>query len=121
MPSISRRIRSKLTSDAFAARMRQVRIPPDALDAAKVALQAIQVSTDAFPPLKSVVSAALVLVEMTEKIKSNKEACKHIERAAQIVQDSWRQTKDFNVELPPEVERSVVEIEMYVLVFMHFH
>ncbi|KAJ6470027.1 hypothetical protein C8R45DRAFT_1078610 [Mycena sanguinolenta] len=91
MPSITRRIHSNLTSDAFAARMRRVQIPPDASDAAKVALQAIQASTDAFPPLKSVVSAALVLVEMSE--------------------DIWRQTKDFNVELPAEVERSVAEIE----------
>ncbi|KAJ6467275.1 hypothetical protein C8R45DRAFT_1219091 [Mycena sanguinolenta] len=112
MPSITRRIRSNLTSDAFAAKMRRVRIPPDALDAAKVALQAIQASTDAFPPLKSVVSAALVLVEMTEKITSNKAECERLaERAAQIVQDIWRQTKDFNVELPAEVERSVAEIE----------
>ncbi|KAJ6458516.1 hypothetical protein C8R45DRAFT_558995 [Mycena sanguinolenta] len=112
MPSITRRIRSNLTSDAFAARMRRVQIPPDASDAAKVALQAIQASTDAFPPLKSVVSAALVLVEMSERIKSNKAECEHLtERAAQIVQDIWRQTKDFNVELPAEVERSVAEIE----------
>ncbi|KAJ6453313.1 hypothetical protein C8R45DRAFT_1192914 [Mycena sanguinolenta] len=112
MPSITRRIRSTLTSDTFAARMHQVWIPPDALDAAKVALQAIQASTDAFPPLKSVVSAALVLVEMTERIKSNKEVCKHLaERAAQIMQDIWRQTKDFNDELPAEVERSVVDTE----------
>ncbi|KAJ6470017.1 hypothetical protein C8R45DRAFT_1218393 [Mycena sanguinolenta] len=111
MSSITRRIRSKLTSDAFAARMRQVRIPPDAFDTTKVALQAIQVSTDAFPPLKSVVSAALVLVEMIEKIKSNKEACEHLaERAAQIVQDIWRQTKDLSVH-SAEVERSVAEIE----------
>ncbi|KAJ6458543.1 hypothetical protein C8R45DRAFT_1031880 [Mycena sanguinolenta] len=112
MPSITRRIRSNLTSDAFAAKMRRVRIPPDALDAAKVALQAIQASTDAFPPLKSVVSAALVLVGMSERIKSNKAECERLaERAAQLVQDIWRQTKDFNVELPAEVERSVVEIE----------
>ncbi|KAJ6469870.1 hypothetical protein C8R45DRAFT_1104988 [Mycena sanguinolenta] len=113
MPSITRRIRSTLTSDAFAARMCQLRIPPDALDTAKVALQAIQASADACLPLKSAVSVALVLVEMTEKIKSNKEAGKHLaERAAQIVQDIWRQTKDFNIELPAEVEGTVVEIEM---------
>ncbi|KAJ6470002.1 hypothetical protein C8R45DRAFT_1105087 [Mycena sanguinolenta] len=112
MPSITRRVRSNLTSDEFTARMRRVRIPSDAFDATKVALQAIQASTDAFPPLKSVVSAALVLVEMTEKIKSNKAECERLaERAAQIVRDIWRQTKDFNVELPAEVEKSVVEIE----------
>ncbi|KAJ7191695.1 hypothetical protein GGX14DRAFT_481046 [Mycena pura] len=49
---------------------------------------------------------------MSEKIKSNKRECEHLaERSAQIVQDIWRQTKDFNVVLPAEVERSVVEIE----------
>ncbi|KAJ6469883.1 hypothetical protein C8R45DRAFT_1078552 [Mycena sanguinolenta] len=116
MPSITRRIRSKLTSEAVAARMRQVRIPPDASDAAKVALQAIQASTDAFPPLKSVVSAALVMLEMTERVGLNKAECEHLaERAAQIVQDIWRHTKDFNVELPAEVQRSVVEIETLFL------
>ncbi|KAJ6469904.1 hypothetical protein C8R45DRAFT_426530 [Mycena sanguinolenta] len=109
MPPIIRRIRSKLTSDVFAARMRQVRF---ASDATKVVLKAIQASTDACPPLKSVVSVALVLVEMTERIKSNKAECERLaERAAQIVQDIWRQTKDFNVELSAEVQKSVAEIE----------
>ncbi|KAJ6467302.1 hypothetical protein C8R45DRAFT_1106075 [Mycena sanguinolenta] len=103
MPPKTRRIRFTLTSDAFAARMRQVRI---ASDATKVALKAIQASTDAFPPLKSI---------------SNKAECERLaERAAQIVQDIWRQTKDFNVELPPEVERSVVEIEMLFRIIQNF-
>jgi hypothetical protein len=58
----------------------------------------------------------------SQRIKSNKGECERLaERAAQIVQDIWRQTKDFNVELPAEVERSVVEIETYVLIFVHFH
>ncbi|KAJ7846364.1 hypothetical protein B0H14DRAFT_935700 [Mycena olivaceomarginata] len=84
----------------------------DAFDATKVALKAIQASTDACAPLKSGVSAVLVLLEMSERIKSNKTACEQLaERAAQIVQDIWRQTKDFDVMLPAEVERSVVEIE----------
>ncbi|KAF8207861.1 hypothetical protein K438DRAFT_1755262 [Mycena galopus ATCC 62051] len=109
MPSITRRIRSTLTSDAFAARMRQVlsnQIASDAFDATKVVLKAIQASADACAPLKSGVSAALVLLEMSEllpgaksqRIKSNKGECEHLaERAAQIVQDIWRQTKDFNM------------------------
>ncbi|KAF8177818.1 hypothetical protein K438DRAFT_2181262 [Mycena galopus ATCC 62051] len=114
MASITRRIRTTLTPDALAVRMRQVLSNPitsDVLDATKVALKAIQMSADACAPLKSGVSVALVLLEMSEKIKSNKLECEHLaERAAQIVQDIWRQTKDFNVELPAEVERSVVEI-----------
>ncbi|KAF7349714.1 hypothetical protein MSAN_01698200 [Mycena sanguinolenta] len=114
MPSNTRRIRSTLTSDASAA-MRQVlsnRSALDAVRAMKVALKAIQASADACPPLKSGVSAALVLLDMSERIKSNKAECEHLaERAAQIVQDIWRQTKDFSIELPAEVERSVVEIE----------
>ncbi|KAJ7820026.1 hypothetical protein B0H14DRAFT_2600274 [Mycena olivaceomarginata] len=52
---------------------------------------------------------------MTRKLRESsqiKENAKHFaEHAVQIVQDIWRQTKDFNVELPTEVERSVVEIE----------
>jgi hypothetical protein len=37
------------------------------------------------------------------------------------MEDIWRQTKDFNVVPPAEVERSVVDIEMYALAFVHFH
>ncbi|KAJ6548967.1 hypothetical protein B0H19DRAFT_1162422 [Mycena capillaripes] len=93
-------------------RIRSARITSDAFAATKVALNAIQASTDAVPHLKSVVSAVIVLLEMSEKIKSNKKGCDHIaERSAQLVQDIWRQTKDFNVALPAEVERSVAEIE----------
>jgi hypothetical protein len=45
----------------------------------------------------------------------NKKGCEHIaKRSAQLVQDIWRQTKDFGVVLPEEVERSVVDIEKYV-------
>jgi hypothetical protein len=42
------------------------RITSDALDATKVALRAIQASADACGPLKSGVSATLVLLEMCE-------------------------------------------------------
>ncbi|KAJ6548758.1 hypothetical protein B0H19DRAFT_193404 [Mycena capillaripes] len=93
-------------------RIHSARITSDAFAATKVSLNAIQASTDAVPHLKSVVSAVIVLLEMSEKIRSNKKGCEHIaERSAQLVQDIWRQTKDFNVELPAEVERSVAEIE----------
>ncbi|KAJ6548757.1 hypothetical protein B0H19DRAFT_193284 [Mycena capillaripes] len=93
-------------------RIRSSRLTSDVLAATKLALNAIQVSTDAFPPLKSVVSAVIVILELSERAKSNKKGCEHIaHRSAQLVQDIWRQTKDFNVELPAEVERSVVEIE----------
>jgi hypothetical protein len=50
-----------------------------------------------------------------QKAKSNKKGCEHIaKRSAQLVQDIWRQTKDFGVALPAEVLGSVVEIEKYV-------
>ncbi|KAJ7052910.1 hypothetical protein C8F01DRAFT_1169234 [Mycena amicta] len=115
MRAITRRIRAALTSDALAARMRQVvskQIAADAFDATKVTLNFIGASADAFPPLKSGVSAALGLIEMSERIKSNTSECEHLaKRAAQIVQDIWRQTKDFNVELPTAVEESVVDVE----------
>ncbi|KAJ6552492.1 hypothetical protein DFH09DRAFT_1280963 [Mycena vulgaris] len=93
-------------------RTHSTRITKDAFAATKVTLNAIQASTDAFPPLKSVVSAVILVLELSEKAKSNKKGCAHIaERSAQLVQDIWRQTKDFNVALPAEVEKSVVQIE----------
>ncbi|KAJ7871179.1 hypothetical protein B0H14DRAFT_223902 [Mycena olivaceomarginata] len=93
-------------------RSRSTRVLSDVVTATRVTLNAIQVSTDAFPPLKSVVSAVIVLLEMSEKIKSNREGCERIaQRSAQLVQDIWRQIKDFDVVLPAEVKRSVVEIE----------
>ncbi|KAF7362440.1 hypothetical protein MVEN_00591400 [Mycena venus] len=93
-------------------RPRATRITSDALAVTKVTLNAIQASTDAFPPLKSAVSIVIVVLDLSEKPKSNKKGCKHIaERSAQLVQDIWRQTKDFGVTLPTEVEKSVEEIE----------
>ncbi|KAJ7799527.1 hypothetical protein B0H13DRAFT_2166062 [Mycena leptocephala] len=93
-------------------RTRSTRITSDAFDVTKVTLKAIQASTDAFAPLKSVVSAVLVILDGIEKVRSNKKGCEHIaERSAQLVQDIWRQTKDFDVALPAEVEKSVVQIE----------
>ncbi|KAJ7469828.1 hypothetical protein B0H11DRAFT_2043569 [Mycena galericulata] len=93
-------------------RTRSTRVTSDAAAATKVTLKAVQVSTDAFPPLKSAVSAVLVVLEMSEKVKSNKKECKRIaERSEQLVRDILRQTKDFDVALPPEVEESVDQIE----------
>ncbi|KAJ7055683.1 hypothetical protein C8F01DRAFT_1258065 [Mycena amicta] len=61
---------------------------------------------------KSAVSAVIVLLERSERIKSNRKGCEHIaQRSAQLVEDLWRQVKDFDVELPAEVKGSVVEIE----------
>ncbi|KAJ7824193.1 hypothetical protein B0H14DRAFT_3874943, partial [Mycena olivaceomarginata] len=75
-------------------------------------LNAIQVSTDVFPPLKLSISVVLVIMELSQRAKSNKKGCEHIaKRSAQLVQDIWRQTKDFGVVLPGEVERSVIDIE----------
>ncbi|KAJ7807774.1 hypothetical protein B0H14DRAFT_3881791 [Mycena olivaceomarginata] len=97
------------------SRMRRIssaKITSDALAATRLTLSAIQASTDAFPPLKSSVSVVLVIMELSQRAKSNKKACEHIaKRSAQLVQDIWRQTKDFGVVLPEEVERSVVDIE----------
>ncbi|KAJ7348166.1 hypothetical protein DFH08DRAFT_867505 [Mycena albidolilacea] len=99
MFSRMRRVHStKITSNAFAA--------------TKVTLKAIQASTDTFPPLKSVVSAVILVLELSQQVKSNKKECDHIaKRSTQLVQDILRQTKDFDVALPAEVEESVVQIE----------
>ncbi|KAJ7229678.1 hypothetical protein B0H12DRAFT_223279 [Mycena haematopus] len=96
-------------------RTRSTRITSDAFAATTVALKAIQASTDAFPPLKSAVSAVLVVLELSEKAKSNKKGCEHIgKRSAQLVQDIWGQTKDFDVAIPAEVKESIVQIEKLV-------
>jgi hypothetical protein len=115
-------------------RTRSTKIASDAFDATKVTLKAIQASTDACAPLKSVVLVVLEGSEVgfrlqhvfqvacsrpvlsnVQKVRSNKKGCEHIaERSAQLVQDIWRQTKDFDVALPAEVEKSVVKIEKYV-------
>ncbi|KAJ7709230.1 hypothetical protein B0H16DRAFT_1745993 [Mycena metata] len=93
-------------------RTRSTRLTSDAFAAARVALNAIQASTDAFPPLKSAVSAVIVVLELSEKAKSNKKGCEHIaKRSAQLVQDIWRQTKDFDVALPAAVKESIVHIK----------
>ncbi|KAJ7227440.1 hypothetical protein GGX14DRAFT_629936 [Mycena pura] len=93
-------------------RIRSPRKASDALAATTVTLKAIQASTDACTPLKSVVSAVIVLLELSEKIRSNKKGCEHIaKRSAKLVQDIWAQTKDFDVALPAEVEQSIVEIK----------
>ncbi|KAJ7730205.1 hypothetical protein B0H14DRAFT_3899306 [Mycena olivaceomarginata] len=105
-----------LSSLAMLSRMRRhissARITSDALAATRLTLNAIRASTDAFPPLKSSVSVVLVIMELKSQV--NKKGCEHIaKRSAQLVQDIWRQTKDFGVVLPEEVERSVVDIEKY--------
>ncbi|KAJ7231363.1 hypothetical protein C8J57DRAFT_1251254 [Mycena rebaudengoi] len=88
------------------SRMRRIstaRITSDALAVTKVAVNAIQASTDAVPHLKSAVSAVIEGIQAKSK---------HIaERSARLVQDIWGQTKDFGVALPLEMERSVVEIK----------
>ncbi|KAJ7616531.1 hypothetical protein FB45DRAFT_934424 [Roridomyces roridus] len=92
-------------------RLLSSRSAADTLAATKVTLRAIQTSADAFPPLKSAASAVLIVLELSEKTKSNRKGCAHIaKRSAQLVQDIHRQTKDFGIELPPEVQESVVEL-----------
>ncbi|KAJ7932131.1 hypothetical protein B0H13DRAFT_2263381 [Mycena leptocephala] len=93
-------------------RFHSTRITSDAFAATKVALKAIQASTDTCAPLKSGVSAAIILLEMSEKVKSNKKGCKHVaKRSAKLVQDIWTQTNDIRAALPAEVLESVSEIE----------
>ncbi|KAJ7760792.1 hypothetical protein B0H14DRAFT_379209 [Mycena olivaceomarginata] len=90
---------------------RPTRNTSDAFAAMKVTLNAIQACTDAYPALKSCISAAIVVVEMCEKIKSNKKGCARIaERSARVVQDIWRQRTDLRLELPVEVKESVSDI-----------
>ncbi|KAJ7614778.1 hypothetical protein FB45DRAFT_1064462 [Roridomyces roridus] len=99
----------------FTARNRPTlpkQVSADALDATKVALKAVRSAADACAPLKSGVSAALVLLEMSERMKQNKRDAETLaRRAAQLMLDIWDQTKHLNVPMSDGVERSLVEIE----------
>ncbi|KAJ7636837.1 hypothetical protein FB45DRAFT_907456, partial [Roridomyces roridus] len=93
-------------------RIRTAQATSDVLAATRVTLKAIRASTDAFPPLKSAVSAVLVILQLSETCKSNKKGCKHIAwRAARLVQDIWSQTTDVHTVLPGEVTQSILEIQ----------
>jgi hypothetical protein len=101
----------------------------DALGAARIALRAIKDSSEAFPPLRSVVSAALVVWDTSDvsllakitshvthtslqRVKSNKKDCRRLaSRAVEQIHGIWRQTKDYGEEVPPEVQRSLTEIQ----------
>jgi hypothetical protein len=85
------------------------------LAATGVALRAIRDSADAFPPLKSTAAAMLIVWGAIEKVKSNKKDCRRLaQRATDIVNDIWRQTKDHGVNLPVEAQQSVEEIEKII-------
>jgi len=85
------------------------------LAATGVALRAIRDSADAFPPLKSTAAGMLIVWGAIEKVKSNKKDCRRLaQRATSIVNDIWRQTKDYGVDLPVECQQSVEEIEKII-------
>ncbi|KAJ7788302.1 hypothetical protein B0H14DRAFT_3892518 [Mycena olivaceomarginata] len=110
--SLARSLSSLVMLSRMRRRITSARITSDALAATRLTLNAIQASTDIFPPLKSSASVVLVIMELSQRAKLNKKGCEHTaKRSAQLVQDIWRQTKDFGVVLPEEVERSVVDIE----------
>jgi hypothetical protein len=85
----------------------------DAMAAAGVAVRAIRDLADTCPPLKSVAAVVVVVwdtskvrtflkwpIEIvawrTRKTRSNKKDCKRlVSRAAEMVHDIWRQTKDY--------------------------
>jgi len=101
----------------------RIRLPKtaDSLAAAGTILRAVRDTTDVFPPLKSAAGTVITLIEMSQKVKSNKKDCKHLaRRTAEIFQDIYRQTKDYS-ELPSEVQSSIDQIERIfddILAFM---
>ncbi|KAJ6469845.1 hypothetical protein C8R45DRAFT_1078542 [Mycena sanguinolenta] len=105
MPSITRHIRSNLTSDAFAD------------ESGSPQMLSTERNTSAGRDDRGEPATRDRLHKWqpdakSQRIKSNKAECEHLaERAAKIVQDIWRQTKDFSDKLSAEVERSVAEIE----------
>ncbi|KAJ7639575.1 hypothetical protein FB45DRAFT_1055661 [Roridomyces roridus] len=119
MPSLTRRI-------PFAAPIRRAfssQIASDAGDGIKVSLRALRASTDAFPPLKSAVSAALVLLEMSEKMKHNKRNREKLAgRAGQLMLDIWDQMRNLNVPLSDGVDSSLVGIQtLFRKIDIFFH
>ncbi|KAJ7639580.1 hypothetical protein FB45DRAFT_1055667 [Roridomyces roridus] len=106
MPSLAHHILDLVTAHPRPA------LASDALDATKVALKAIRDSADVCPPLKSGVSAALVLLEMSERIKQNRQdAATLATRAGQLILDIWGQTTGIGVPLSGGLEGSILQIE----------
>jgi hypothetical protein len=78
---------------------------------AETTLRALRDSADVFPPLKSTAATVLTLLEMSQKVNSNKKDCKRLAtRTADVFHDIWRQTKDYS-ELPTEVRQSIDQVE----------
>jgi len=106
---------SRKKSSTVATARRLSRKKYSTVAAARTALRAVRDSSHAFPPLQSAAAALLIVWDMSEKIKSNKEDCKRLAgRATKIVGDIWRQTKDYGVRLPTEVQESVEETEKII-------
>jgi len=104
-------------------RRRNNAVATDALAALGVTLRVVRDSSDMFPPLKSAATAVLIVVEMSQRIKSNRKSCEQLAtRAAELVNDIFRQTVDYGGDLPDEVKGSIEVIEQIcrdILQFMN--
>jgi hypothetical protein len=68
-------------------RLRKPRELPTISPAVMIALTALKESSDAFPPLKSVVAGVLHIVDLSQKVKSNKEECQKLASRVQEMLD----------------------------------
>jgi len=84
----------------------------DILAGVGVTLRVVRDSADVFPPLKSVAAAGVNVLEMSERVKSNKKECRRLaRRSADIVDDILRQTRDYGEDIPLEAQYSIAQIE----------
>ena len=104
----------------------------------RVVLQAIKDTGDVFPPVKSAAAAVIVVWEMSrvstkvciflraphdcfmlQRTRSNRKDCEHLaDRAAEIVQCIWAQTKHYRRgDLSVEVEQSINRIARSVSIY----
>jgi len=85
------------------------------------ALTALKESSDAFPPLKSVVAGVLHIGDLSEKVKSNKEECRKLasraqetlDRIAVAVPDATCISSDLLVRID-EFTRTLTDIECFM-------
>lgn len=88
---------------------------------ALIGLTALKESADAFPPLKSTVSGILHIIELSQKVKSNKENCQKLawrvqeilDKIAVAVPDATCIPSDLTLRID-EFTRTLGEIELFM-------
>jgi len=96
------------------------------ISAIMIALTALKESADAFPPLKGAVAGVLHVVDLSQKVKSNKDECQKLasrvqeilDRIALAVPDATRISPDLLTRID-EFTRTLADIECFMEKLCH--